>query len=81
MHEELGINSLPKRCIWESTSPWGVELSWWSTEIDVHEAVQINPEEVAWYRWMSHERMEASADLLASNAEFFRALKIGTIKL
>ena len=42
MQEELGVLARPVQRIWESTAPWGVQLSWWSVELPADAALRLS---------------------------------------
>ncbi len=79
--EELGILVLPKRRLWESVTPWGVRLAWWSAEIVGSPTLRPNPAEVAAVAWLTWGELAELNGLLASNRQFLAALRSGSITL
>ena len=72
--EEIGVAAAPVRKIWESTTPWGVQVHWWLATIPNEITFSPNAEEVEWVGWMTFDEMSSSKDLLVSNKQFFAAL-------
>ncbi|HEY4308074.1 MAG TPA: NUDIX domain-containing protein [Pirellulales bacterium] len=73
--EELGVQVSPTRRLWQSVTPWGVQLAWWLAELD-HDAEPVpNPDEVESVHWLSIPEMESLDGLLESNHEFLRFLR------
>ncbi len=81
IREELGVNIVPRACIWRSTTPWGVALAWWLGEIDPRATIVPNADEVESFAWLSRDQMLALAELLESNRLFLDALAGGAISL
>lgn len=81
LDEELGVTATPGSKVWQSVSPWGVEIHWWTATIHESAEIRVNEEEVQWYAWMTIEEMRACEELLISNAHFFEALDLGQISL
>lgn len=81
MLEELGTLVRPVRRVWQSTTPWRVELAWWLTDLDAAAQLAPNPAEVEATHWLSPVEMGAMADLLESNRQFLAALSRGEIVL
>jgi 8-oxo-dGTP pyrophosphatase MutT (NUDIX family) len=81
VQEELGVVIRPLRCIWRSTTPWGITLAWWLGEIDEEANLVPNPLEVESIHWLSREELLARADLLDSNRHFFDACAKGHFEL
>ena len=81
MLEELGVNSVPRRLIWRSVTPWNVELAWWLVEIDPAARLDANRLEVEWFDWLSPAEIRALPQLLASNLEFLDVVERGQITL
>ena len=80
LREELGVDVRPLRKVWHSTTPWGVEVSWYVAELLTID-ISIDENEVAWCRWMDGDEFASSPDLLVSNAQFFTALQAGDVTL
>ncbi len=81
MQEELGVGVQPLRCIWRSTTSWGIALAWWLSEIEEHLPLVPNPEEVESIHWLSPAEMLALAELLESNRLFLDAVASGMIEI
>ena len=80
INEELGIQVAPVRELWQSTTPWEIQVHWW---LATTAAKQFSPnaDEVEWVGWMSPDEMFASSDLLVSNKQFFAALRENQFEL
>ena len=70
LQEELALAARPLRRIWQSVTPWNVELAWWLAEIEPTSAPQPNPLEVETFHWLTAAEIRALPQLLASNLEF-----------
>lgn len=70
MLEELRLTAEPKRLLWRSVTPWGVQLAWWLVSIDLEALPVANPLEVEWFDWLTIADIRALPRLLASNVEF-----------
>jgi len=81
IREELGAEICPVRRIWRSTTPWGVNLSWWLSEIGPSVSLSPNPQEVESCHWRTPDQMFGLSQLLESNLEFLDALASGEIDL
>lgn len=81
LREELGVTIAPLRRLWESVTPWNVELSWWLSELPPDCVLQPNPEEVAAVYWLTAEELQTHPELLESNRQFLEALRQGEIHL
>jgi 8-oxo-dGTP pyrophosphatase MutT (NUDIX family) len=77
LHEELALAAVPLRRIWQSVTPWNVELAWWLAEIEPTAAPQANPLEVEAFHWLTADEIRALPQLLASNLEFLDAWERG----
>ncbi len=79
--EELGGHVQPRERLWESVSPRGVHLAWWSASLlDPAQPLAPDPAEVEAAFWCTHAEMAALPDLLDSNAAFLNALQTGQIR-
>lgn len=81
MQEEFGAGVRPLKCIWRSTTSWGIALAWWLSEIEEHLPLVPNPEEVESIHWLNSAEMLALAELLESNRLFLEAVAGGQIEL
>jgi 8-oxo-dGTP diphosphatase len=79
MQEELALTSTAIREIWQSTTPWGVELTWWLVEIAPDAIPEPNPLEVECCSWLSIAEIRSLPHLLASNLEFLDAWESGRL--
>lgn len=80
LREELGIDVRPLRRLWENTTRWSVQLSWWLTErVDPAAPLLPHPDEVAEAFWLTAQEMSDHADLLSSNREFLQRAARGEI--
>lgn len=81
IREELGAAVRPLRRVWQSVTPWKVQLSWWLSRLEEDAVLTPNPAEVASVHWFTAEEMARLDGLLESNHEFLRALAGGEIRL
>jgi 8-oxo-dGTP pyrophosphatase MutT (NUDIX family) len=81
VQEELGAEILPLRRLWQSVTPWNVDLAWWSARLDAATPLTLNAAEVESVHWLAPEEILALPDLLASNCEFLQAILRGEIVL
>jgi 8-oxo-dGTP diphosphatase len=72
--EELGSAILPIRRLWQSVTPWQVELSWWLADLDPATILTPNPAEVEAIHWLDPAELLQHPELLASNREFLGAV-------
>ena len=81
IREELGTTIAPLRRVWQSVTPWGVELAWWLSELPPDGILAPNPAEVESVHWVTAEEMAQLPGLLESNRAFLGALASGQIEL
>lgn len=81
LQEELSASVQPLRRLWQSVTPWGVELAWWLAELDERASLVANPAEVAAIHWLTITEMEALEDLLESNREFLSQVRARAIEI
>jgi 8-oxo-dGTP pyrophosphatase MutT (NUDIX family) len=81
IREELGVEIVPERRIWQSVTPWRVHLAWWLSRLEPRAEIRPNPAEVESVHWRTPSQMAALADLLESNRQFLAALESGQIDL
>lgn len=81
MDEELALKVEPIRAIWNSVTPSGTELSWWSASIPSTAAPVPNPAEVAEAMWLDFQQMRKMTGMLPSMPQFLDAVSAGTIDL
>ena len=79
MLEELGLAAQPRRLLWRSVTPWGVELAWWLVEIAEDATVVPNPLEVEWFDWLPIADIRSLPRLLASNLDFLAEWESGRL--
>jgi 8-oxo-dGTP diphosphatase len=77
MQEELAVAVRPVRRLWQSVTPWGVELAWWLAELPSGAEIQPAPAEVASIHWHTPATMLELEELLESNRHFLAALERG----
>jgi 8-oxo-dGTP diphosphatase len=77
MLEELSLHSIPIRRLWQSVTPWNVELGWWLVEINATAEPVANPQEVETFHWLTAAEIRELPRLLASNLEFLDAWENG----
>jgi 8-oxo-dGTP diphosphatase len=81
IQEELGLDVVPVRRLWESVTPWHVELAWWLVRLPAGAEPVPNPAEVASCDWHTPDAMRRLPGLLESNLAFLDALAAGEIRL
>ncbi len=81
LREELGVDVTPVRRIWQSITPWQVDLRWWLAELDPASQLQPNPAEVASTHWLTCREIRALPALLTSNHHFLDALERGALSM
>ncbi|HET6879164.1 MAG TPA: NUDIX domain-containing protein [Pirellulales bacterium] len=81
LREELNVDVLPLRRIWQSVTPWRVELAWWLARLSPGAALRSSPAEVESFHWQTLEEMAALPELLESNRHFLAAIARGEISL
>ncbi len=81
LQEELGLSVQPVRKLWESSTPSGVLLHWWLTNVADSVKPVANPEEVAEWAWFSEQQILGDARTLKSNREFLFAVRKNAISL
>jgi 8-oxo-dGTP pyrophosphatase MutT (NUDIX family) len=79
--EEIGVGVRPVRRLWQCTTAWKVELSWWLGELDLGAVPVPNPAEVDSIHWVTPAEMAAMPGLLESNREFLELIARGDIRL
>ena len=81
LKEELAISIDPVREVWQCTTPWSVDLSFWLAEIAPDAEFQPDPNEVQWVGWKSITEMKSEPKMLSSALDFIRAFEEGEIEL
>jgi 8-oxo-dGTP pyrophosphatase MutT (NUDIX family) len=81
IQEELGIDVVPSRRLWQSITPWQVELAWWLVRLPARVEPVPNPAEVATCDWHTPAAMRRLPGLLESNVAFLDALEAGQFSL
>ena len=79
--EEIGVTVRPLRRVWQSVTPWKVELCWWVAELEPDAVPTLNPAEVHSIHWLTPAEMARLPDLLESNREFLQLVECGQIEL
>lgn len=79
--EELGATVQPSQRLWQSTTPWGVDLAWWLAELPAEAQFLPDPREVSEVLWFTLSEMQDLPDLLASNHQFLFAWQQGEFVL
>ena len=79
--EELGVTGRPVRRVWESTTTWGIRLSWWLVAVPRAARIVPDPREVAEVHWLTLEQVRLLPDLLTSNRAFLEAWQAGAFSL
>jgi 8-oxo-dGTP diphosphatase len=81
IQEELGLDIVPVRRLWQSVTPWQIELAWWLVRLPAGVEPVPNPAEVAACQWIAPDAMRRLPGLLESNLAFLDALAAGQICL
>jgi 8-oxo-dGTP diphosphatase len=81
LDEELGVRATPLGRLWESVTPWKVELNWWQALLHPHDQLMPNPAEVEAIHWYTAAEMLALPDLLESNRAFLAAIARREVQL
>ncbi len=81
LREELRIDVVPVRRVWQSVTPWHVKLYWWLAHLAPNAVPQPSPAEVESFHWQTIEEMLALPELLESNRLFLAALGRGEVLL
>ncbi|RIK81376.1 MAG: NUDIX hydrolase [Planctomycetota bacterium] len=77
LREELGVAIEPISRVWESVTPWGVHLAWWTARLAESAELTPSPAEVAEVLWHPWHAMRDLPGLLESNLAFLEALERG----
>lgn len=80
LQEELNVAVVPVRRLWQSVTPWQVELAWWSARLPSAAMPRPSPAEVESFHWYTLEEMAALPELLESNRQFLEATARGEIR-
>lgn len=81
IREELNASVRPIRRVWQSITPWQVELAWWLAELDADAMLHPEPAEVESIHWHTPAEIATLPGLLESNHHFLAALANGEIVL
>lgn len=81
IREELNVTIRPLRRIWQSETPWRVELAWWLAEFESNIEPIPTPAEVESIHWYTPAEMALLPALLESNRHFLEALAAGKIAI
>jgi 8-oxo-dGTP pyrophosphatase MutT (NUDIX family) len=81
IREELNVEILPQRRLWQSVTPWRVDLAWWLGQLPAGAEPVPAPAEVESVHWYTPAEMAALDGLLESNQAFLEALSAGEIEL
>ena len=79
MNEELNISATAVSEIWESYTPKGTRLHWWTATSNELDRVFPNPDEVASFEFLTLDEIFQLDDVLVSNQVFFEAIRNGEI--
>lgn len=79
--EELAVEVRPVARLWQSVTPWGVELGWWEAQLDPVAEPRPHEAEVASFHWLTAAELRAQPKLLESNHHFLDALARGDFSL
>src|SRR5438874_2042983 len=67
--------------VWQSITPWQVELAWWLAELADNTPLHPEPAEVESIHWHTPAEIALLPELLESNHHFLAALATGEIVL
>jgi 8-oxo-dGTP diphosphatase len=81
IREELNVAIRPLRRIWQSETPWRVELAWWLAEFETTVEPVPAPAEVESIHWYTPAEMALLPELLESNRHFLEAIARGKIPI
>ena len=81
LEEELAVRVRPLGRLWQSVTPWQVELAWWLADLPRHAVPVPHPAEVASVHWFSADELKKLPGLLESNQQFLERLASGEITL
>ncbi len=81
LREELAVDVVPVRRLWQSITPWQVDLRWWLVDLDPSALLQPNPAEVASAHWLTRAEIRQLPELLTSNHHFLAALERGEVNM
>lgn len=81
LQEELNVAVMPVRRLWQSVTPWQVELAWWLAKLSPGAVPRPAPAEVESFHWYTLDEMAVLPDLLESNRQFLAAIARGEISL
>ena len=79
MSEELNICATAVSEVWQSYTPKGTRLHWWTATSDELDRVFPNPDEVASFEFMTLDEIFQMEDVLESNQVFFEAIQAGEL--
>ena len=79
INEELGAVIEPRRRLWQSTTPWDVDIAWWHAYLPADANMTANPAEVESIHWMSVDELHDHDELLPSNRDFLDVVVAGKI--
>jgi 8-oxo-dGTP pyrophosphatase MutT (NUDIX family) len=81
MSEELNIDVEPESEIWQSYTPKGTRLHWWTASSNDLDRVFPNPDEVASYEFLTLDEILQldDEDVLISNQQFFKSVVTGDL--
>lgn len=79
MNEELNISATAVTEVWQSYTPKGTRLHWWTATSDELDRVFPNPDEVASFEFLTLEEIFQLDDVLVSNQVFFQEIRAGKI--
>jgi len=79
--EEVHVAVRPRKRIWQSRTPWKVELFWWLAELEPGAVPVPNPDEVESIHWLTPDEMARLPELLDTNRAFLERVRRGEIRL
>lgn len=79
MNEELNITATAVAEVWQSYTPKGTRLHWWTATSDELNRVFPNPDEVANFEFLTLDEIFELDNVLVSNQVFFEAIREGKI--
>ena len=79
--EEVSLNIVAHKQIWQSTTKWGTKLEWVLVERLNKQNPIANPAEVSEFLWLTADELLAHPDLLPSVPAFYSAWAKGEFAL
>lgn len=80
--EELELDVIVGRRVWECVTPTNVDLAWWTANLrDAGAEPRPAPDEVSECHWLTIDEILALPGLIANNVDFLIAVQSGRVRL